>query len=584
MDLKILSKICAPSVKLMNKLKYPVKIGILATLVLLMSGSIIGFLLNNLQSQADFSIQENKGVEYQNPTKNLLFDLQKYRENPSGTIYSAIQDDIKSIDEIDAKYNKTLSVDKKWSDIKDLVAAKKTDDAISQTFSLIDWITNKSNLMLDPDIDTYYLMDTFCVRFSNTMEKIYTLKNIGGKKIQKGKFSQYDLIKYVTLLDELNETIKANTLMITNYNAKTKDVLDEPFNQAYKANKVFIAQTNSLIAGSKISLSDYYTTANAAIKANKYADEQYSKELYKLINIRVHKYSDQEPISVAITVISLLILGYLAIGFYLSLLESVTNVSGKLSEIADNINLTTSKLSVESEKLAADNEEQSASIQETAATLEEMTSMVMQNNNNTKIATTLAKEAKTASIEGSKDMTELTESMNEIKTSSDQIAKIIKVIDEIAFQTNILALNAAVEAARAGDAGKGFAVVAEEVRNLAQRCAQAAQDTSLIIDKNIGLSKQGVDFTNKTSEALQIINDHVQKVSEIINEVAIATDEQNTGIGQINTAVSQMTVVTQNNVNMATDNASVIKMLSQDVNDMKFVINELLSILNTNNV
>lgn len=581
MNLDFLSKICAPSIALMNKLKYPAKIAILGLLVLGMSGSIIGFLLNNLQTQADFSIQENIGVEYINPIKNLLLDLQKYRENPSATISANIQNDIQAVDAVDAKYNKKLSIGDRWSNIKTAISKNATADAITQTLGMTDWVTNKSNLMLDPDIDTYYLMDSFCVRSSNAIEKIYTLKVIGNNKLQKKPYSQYDLIKIVTLLDELNETLKSNMAMITNYNAKTKAPLDDVFNDSYKANSVFIGLTNRIIKGDKIAPALYSAKANEAISKTKKADEEYSKELYKLINIRIHKYTDQEPISVGITVVSLLLLAYLCAGFYLSLVNSVNGISNDLDGVAEEVESTSLKLSEASQKLAEGNTEQAAAIQETAATLEESASMVNQNTENTRMAASLAKQAKDATNKGSKEISEMMESMTELKRSSDEIAKIIKVIDEIAFQTNILSLNAAVEAARAGEAGKGFAVVAEEVRTLAQRSAQAAKDTAVIIESNITLSEKGVTASQLTNESLKEISEQVQKVSEIIDEVAVATEEQNQGIHQINSAMSQMTVVTQNNASIADSNVSSVVGLSDEVRKMKSVIGGLISLINS---
>lgn len=582
MNLSVLSKICAPSIALMNRLKYPAKIAILGLLVLGMSGSIIGFLLNNLQSQADFSIQENVGVEYINPVKNLILDLQKYRENPSAAIAANIQTDIQAVDAIDAKYNKKLLIGNRWSKIKTAISNHSTSDALTQTFSLNDWVTNKSNLMLDPDIDTYYLMDSFCVRSSNAIEKIYNLKVIGNNKLQKKPYSQYDLIKLVTLLDELNETLKSNMAMITNYNANTKSVLDDVFNESYKANSAFIGLTNTIINGGKIAPAIYSAKANEAISKTKKADETYSKELYKLINIRIHKYTDQEPISVGITVVSLLLLAYLCAGFYLSLVNSVNGISNDLYSVAGEVEATSLKLSEASQKLAEGNTEQAAAIQETAATLDESSSMVNQNNENTRMAASLAKQAKDATNKGSREISEMMESMAELKKSSDEIAKIIKVIDEIAFQTNILSLNAAVEAARAGEAGKGFAVVAEEVRTLAQRSAQAAKDTAIIIESNISLSEKGVAASQLTNDSLKEISEQVQKVSEIIDEVAVATEEQNQGIHQINSAMSQMSVVTQNNAVIADSNVSAVVGLSDEVRKMKSVIGELISLINSN--
>lgn len=583
MNIDTLEKFCAPSIALMHKLKYPAKIALLSGLVIVICASIIGLLLTNLESQAEFTRQENRGVEYLNPVKNLILDLQKYREAKSGTIAAKIQEDIAEIDKIDNKYHKALSIDKKWSDIKTAISQGKTDDALSQAFGLNDWITNKSNLMLDPDIDTYYLMDSFCVRSHNIAERIFTLKTEAGNKLLSKPYNQYDLTKLVTILDEWNEISKGNMGMITNYNPSTKSELDEPFNQSYNSVKAFINLTNQIINGAKISPVVYSASADKAIASVKAADEQYSKTLYRLAVIRIHKYTDQEPFVVIITIVALLITGYLFAGFYLSLVSSVNEISNHLFIAADEVEGAALKLADASNTLAEGNMEQSAAIQETASTLEESSSMVNQNTDNTRMAAALAKQAKDASIKGSSEITELLSSMVELKNSSAQISKIIKVIDEIAFQTNILSLNAAVEAARAGEVGKGFAVVAEEVRNLAQRSAEAAKDTAVIIEGNISLSEKGVSASERTNTALKEINEQVQKVSEIIDEVAVATEEQNQGINQINKAMSQMSMVTQNNATIADGNAMAVRGLSEQTSKMKTVIGELISLINGSN-
>ena len=146
--------------------------------------------------------------------------------------------------------------------------------------------------------------------------------------------------------------------------------------------------------------------------------------------------------------------------------------------------------------------------------------------------------------------------MNDIKGSSDEVAKIIKTIDEIAFQTNILALNAAVEAARAGEAGMGFAVVADEVRNLAQRAAPAAKETSGKIETAVTKTTQGVQISAKVAQSLQEIVAKVRQVDELAAEVAAASREQSQGIEQVNTAVTQMDKVTQSSAATAEESAS----------------------------
>lgn len=258
----------------------------------------------------------------------------------------------------------------------------------------------------------------------------------------------------------------------------------------------------------------------------------------------------------------------------------ITRAVEELSDSSDQVTSASGQLSSTSQQLAEGSAEQAASLQETSSTLEQSASMVRQNTENTKQAAILAKQAKDAAGKGNHEMKEMMISMAELKKSSDQIAKIIKVIDEIAFQTNILALNAAVEAARAGEAGMGFAVVAEEVRNLAQRSAQAAKDTAAIIESNIQLSEQGVSVSKNVNESLVEINEQAQKVSELLDEVAAASQEQAQGIAQINKAISQMEQVVQSNASTAEESASASEELSSQSVNMKGIVNSLVVLVN----
>jgi methyl-accepting chemotaxis protein len=198
---------------------------------------------------------------------------------------------------------------------------------------------------------------------------------------------------------------------------------------------------------------------------------------------------------------------------------------------------------------------QAASFEETAASLEEITGMTRRNAENAASAKSIAAEARAAADTGSADMAQMAAAMREIKEAGDSISKIIRTIDEIAFQTNILALNAAVEAARAGEQGLGFAVVADEVRNLAQRSAAAAKETSAKIGDAIAKSERGVLLSGKVAAGLQDILGKVRQVDELIAQIAVASGEQSEGIGQINQAVNRMEQVTQSNA-AATDEAS----------------------------
>ena len=253
----------------------------------------------------------------------------------------------------------------------------------------------------------------------------------------------------------------------------------------------------------------------------------------------------------------------------------IQHAIGELTTGSSEVSAASAQVEAASQQLAEGTTEQAASIQETSSTLEETASMVQQNNENTRQAAIMAKSAKDYAEKSNSEMSQMMVSMEDLMQSSNEIAKIIKVIDEIAFQTNILSLNAAVEAARAGDAGKGFAVVAEEVRNLAQRSAQAAKDTASIIENNISLSETSVEMAKTVNDALSSIGNEAKKVSELLEEISTATEEQSRGVGEINKAIRQMEQVMQSNSATAEQSAAASRQLSsQAVN-----VNEIVQVL-----
>jgi methyl-accepting chemotaxis protein len=205
--------------------------------------------------------------------------------------------------------------------------------------------------------------------------------------------------------------------------------------------------------------------------------------------------------------------------------------------------------------------------------------MTRQNADNARQASALATDANQAAEKGTNAMCEMAAAMQKINESSNETAKIIKVIDEIAFQTNLLALNAAVEAARAGEAGKGFAVVAEEVRNLARRSAEAAKTTGELIEDSRSSAEHGVKSSDELTETFKEINSAVKKVSDLIGEVSTASIEQAQGIEQINSAVAQMDQTTQQNAASAEESSSASKELASQAQQIQLIVSELATLI-----
>ena len=278
-------------------------------------------------------------------------------------------------------------------------------------------------------------------------------------------------------------------------------------------------------------------------------------------------------------VAALLMAGGISWWISLKINRVLNEVSGTLKNNAVQLASSSGQISATSQSLAEGANEQAASLEETSASLEEMASMTKRNAENARQANELAKQAREAADKGVGDMQTMGAAMAAIKVSSDDIAKIIKTIDEIAFQTNILALNAAVEAARAGEAGMGFAVVAEEVRNLAQRSAQAAKETAGKIESAIAKTGQGVQISTAVAAALSEIVTKVRQVDELVTEVANASREQTEGITQVNTAVGQMDKVTQSNAANAEESAAAAEELNSQAQVLKQAVGELIRLV-----
>jgi methyl-accepting chemotaxis protein/methyl-accepting chemotaxis protein-1 (serine sensor receptor) len=254
---------------------------------------------------------------------------------------------------------------------------------------------------------------------------------------------------------------------------------------------------------------------------------------------------------------------------------ALRDLAARMSESAERVSGGASMVSSSSQSLAAGASQQAASLEETSASTEEIASITRKNADHALQVAGLMQQSADGAVGVNESLDRMVVQMNEIGNSSNKIARIIKVIDEIAFQTNILALNAAVEAARAGEAGLGFAVVADEVRNLAQRCAQAARDTAGLIEDSISTSRDGNARLDQMAGNVRAMTESSTKVKSLVDEVNMGSQEQARGMEQIARAVMQMEQVTQRTAASAEESASAGTDLNSHANALRALVHEM---------
>ncbi len=286
------------------------------------------------------------------------------------------------------------------------------------------------------------------------------------------------------------------------------------------------------------------------------------------------------PMVVAIsTLVGLAVMvgNFILVGKFL--IRNLTNISDDISKSVNEVNSASAMVSSSSQALAEGASEHASALEQTSSSLEEMSSMTKQNADNAAQAKAFTAEAKQVVNKVDDQMRRMVTAIQEVTKSSEETGKIIKTIDEIAFQTNLLALNAAVEAARAGEAGAGFAVVADEVRNLAMRAAEAAKNTSSLIENTIVTVKNSHDLTEQTQNAFKENIEISGKIGQLIDEIATASNEQAQGIGQIGKAVAEMDKVVQHTAASAEESASAAEEMNAESIQMKNQVSRLTALI-----
>lgn len=318
----------------------------------------------------------------------------------------------------------------------------------------------------------------------------------------------------------------------------------------------------------KVVAYSHFRDADWIIASGSYLSD-FTKPLIKIRNIII-----------IFTAIFLSLGVFLSFYFALSISKPINQYMNDFSNGFHIVTNASSQLSTSSRQISEGATEQASNIEEISSNLEEISTITRNNTNSAENVNNKMTTSKKFSKEVSQSMMELVIAIKEIKASSIKTAEIIKVIDEIAFQTNLLALNAAVEAARAGEAGKGFAVVADEVRSLAQRSAEASKNTNTLIEESKRNSTNGEQMVENVKEKIDHMTESIAEAAQIIHEIASSSIEQTEGIEQINEAVSQINTVIQNNAANAEETAAVSLSLQQKTNTLNGVIDDLDNTIN----
>ena len=325
---------------------------------------------------------------------------------------------------------------------------------------------------------------------------------------------------------------------------------------------------------------DKYHTDKAVIMAPL---AEFDQMLDARTKAAVDTYVSRSYVFLALLGLLVLFGGGVAIAMVRYMTRTLSVAASELRQTFSQVAAASDQVASSSQTLAQGATTQAASLEETSASMEEMASMTRQNAGNTQQAASLMSDTERLVVDANGALGEMVASMTAIKESSDKVSRIIKTIDEIAFQTNILALNAAVEAARAGEAGMGFAVVADEVRALAQRSAQAARDTATLIEESIERSTEGQQKVTLVSGAIESITGSTDKVKRLIDQVSEASRQQTQGIDQVSQAITSMERVTQGTAATAEESAAASEELNAQAAIAMEIVTRLSALVGSGN-
>ena len=479
-----------------------------------------------------------------------------------------------------------------FSEIEKALKESRWTDAVAGIRTAIAHLGDTSNLILDPDLDSYYVMDITLLALPQMQER---LQNILAEKEKfftspPGESVRIQAALHAALLKESDLsriTADAQTALNEDKNfyeatPSLQAKLPEAVKDLQRQTDVFVGLLEKISRGEAVTEAEFITAGDKTLESSFTSWRTISDEMHVLLSKRIASLESKRASSLYSAGLALFVAILFSFIVGVSVSDSLKQIFVSIKKLRDrsgNVLKVGHQLHGTAREVTEAMTTQSAAIEETAASVEEMNSMIKITAENSVRAANIAQQANTSAESGKETMENMLRIMTELSASFRKIVDTVSVIDDIAFQTNLLALNAAVEAARAGEQGKGFAVVAEAVRSLAQRSSSAAKDITELIKSSVERIENGSRQAEKSGAVLVEIVAAVKKVTEINNEIAAASTEQSNGIAQISKAMNQLDQVTQVNAASSEEAAASAEELSAQAESMTQVIATLVEVV-----